>query len=555
MIEKNYFAPQVGCFTDGVFYRKIMEQARDIMLVIRQDGIIIDANQAALDAYDYSIEEIRKLHVHDLRPSETHAEISVQMKMAQLCGILFRTVHIRRNGQCFPVEVSARRVRFENGEALVSIIRDITKTVAMEAALKESEEKFRLLVENLYTGVYLIKKNRFVYVNPSTQKITGYDEAELLHMNFWEIVHPVQRDEVRVRGIRRQEGYEEPAAYIMHIRRKDGENRWCEMVVVRRELAGSVTLIGLLHDVTDRVKAEEMLAIKEKQYRLLAENAWDVIWTIDKEWRFTYVSPSIMRLQGYAPEEILYRNMFDIVVPDFRPAVAKHFRQLLSNGEIGNQERICEFQILHKSGIPIWVEVSTNLLHDDDTVNGLLCVSRDVTERKRMQDELLRLATTDELTGVVNRAQFMKLGNQEMERSLRYGRMFSLLFVDLDYFKRINDTYGHKVGDQTLIWFANSMRAMLRDFDVLGRLGGDEFAILLPETNARDAFQIGERLRKALTADSLPVGDNENIAITVSIGVAAREENDLLFDELLKKADAALYKAKRLGRNCVQIEN
>lgn len=428
--------------------------------------------------------------------------------------------------------------------------------IAMESSLKECEKKFRLLVENLYTGVFLTEKNRFIYVNPSMQQITGYGEAELLQMNFWEIVHPDQRNEVRNRGLRRQQGFAEPTDYIMHIRRKDGENRWCEMVAVWGEWAGNLTLIGLLHDVTSRVKAEELLAIREKQYRLLAENVWDVIWTIDLEGRFTYVSPSISRLQGYTPEEVLYQNMLDIVAPDFHQTVVKHFQQLLSGGQINSQERMLEFQLVHRNGTLLWIEASANLLRDDNgEVMGLLGVSREITERKRLQEELLRLATTDELTGAVNRAQFMKIGNQEVERSSRYNRSLSLLFVDLDYFKQVNDTYGHKVGDQTLIWFAGFIRGMLRDFDVLGRLGGDEFAVLLPETNANNALQIAERLRKALAGAHLAINESESISVTASIGIAAREKYDVLLEELLKKADAALYKAKKLGRNCVQIEN
>lgn len=537
------------------FYRNIMEQARDIILVLLPDGTILDANQAALDAYGYSSDELRARTIYELRATETREEIDAQLRKAKTAGILFRTFHLRRDGAPFPVEVSSRRVDLGGGEVLVSIIRDITETVAIEIALSEGEEKFRLLVENLRTGVFMVQKDQFVYVNPSTQRITGFDEAELLKMNFWEIVHPDQREEVRQRGIRRQQGFSEPTSYIMHIQRKNGDDKWCEVVVARPIWAGIVTLIGLLHDVTDRLRAEERLAISEKKYRLLAENVGDVIWTIDLKGNFTYISPSIQRTYGFAPEELLNRKMLDLVADEFRPVVEEHFRELLAGEQQESHSRMPEFQMLHRNGSRLWVEVRINQLKDDDAqVSGLLGIARDITDRKRLQEDLVRLATIDDLTGSVNRSRFMELGNQEIERANRYNRPFSLMFVDLDYFKQINDTFGHKAGDLTLIWFADLVRKEIRNTDILGRLGGDEFAVLLPETELDQASLVAERIRATLESQKLPVGETDQVSLTVSIGVASREKTSLTLEDLLKKADAALYHAKRLGRNRVQID-
>lgn len=542
-------------FINTTFYRNIMKQARDIILVLLPDGTILDANQAALEAYGYTSGELCARTVHDLRAPGTRMEVEEQLQQARETGVLFRTFHRRRDGISFPVEVSSQCVRMESGEALVSIVRDITQTVALEATLAEGEEKFRLLVENLRTGVFMVQRDKFIYVNPSTQRITGFDEAELLTMNFWEIVHPAQRDEVRERGIRRQQGFSELPSYIMHIRRKDGGSKWCEVVVARQKWGGSVTLIGLLHDMTDRLLAEERLAISEKKYRLLAENVGDVIWTVDHTGHITYISPSVQRVHGYAPEELLNRKILDLVAPEFRPLVEKRFNALLAGNEQDAKSKMSEFLMLHRNGGRLWVEARINQLKDGDMeAGGLLGIARDITERKRLQEDLVRLATIDELTGAVNRFRFMEMGKQEMERANRYNRPISLMFVDIDHFKQINDTFGHKAGDQTLTWFAGLVRKELRNSDVLGRLGGDEFAVLLPETGLSEAVQVAERIRATLEEQKLPVGENERVALTISAGVASRDKAADSLDDLLKKADAALYRAKRLGRNFVQTD-
>jgi len=553
MTEKNECNPEG--FADGAFYRKVIDQARDIILVVNPNGDILDANQAAVDAYGYSAAELCLLRIHDLRAPETRDIVESQMNRALQEGILFRTFHLRRSGERFSVEVSSRQVRFSDQEAIVSVIRDITAAVAVETALQESEEKFRLLVENIHTGVFIFDKQRFIYVNPPMYIITGYSEAELLAMNFWDIIHAGQRDLVRDRGLRRLEGIDEPSSYLMRVNRKDGETRWCEVTAMRQQWAGKAMVIGLLYDVTDRSKAEEMLAASEMRYRMLAENVGDVIWTINFERQFTYVSPSVTQQLGYAPQELLYCNILDIVHPEFHAVALENFKRMAADKPSSERGGVFELQLVRRDGSRLWAEISANLLRDDGgRLIGLLGVSRDIATRKQLQEELVRLATIDGMTGAINRNYFMELAGQEMERSLRHRHQLSLLFVDIDHFKEINDTYGHRAGDEMLNWFAGLVRETVRDYDILGRMGGDEFAVLLPETATDAALQIAERLRQTVENSRLAIDAGQAIAVTVSIGITSREDSDKTFEELLKKADVALYRAKNLQRNCVQVE-
>ena len=167
-----------------------------------------------------------------------------------------------------------------------------------------------------------------------------------------------------------------------------------------------------------------------------------------------------------------------------------------------------------------------------------------------MRSELRRLATTDSLTGVFNRRQFFDKAREEFKRHRRYGHTFVLLLMDLDHFKKINDTYGHPVGDAVLQLFVASCRQVLRQTDIFGRTGGEEFCAILPETRASDAFQVADRLRVRVAGTAIPVEDGA-AQFTVSIGLTELQPADESLRSTIRRADRALYAAKGGGRNRV----
>jgi len=175
----------------------------------------------------------------------------------------------------------------------------------------------------------------------------------------------------------------------------------------------------------------------------------------------------------------------------------------------------------------------------------------DITERKKMEEELRKLATTDPLTGVNNRRRYNEISERELTRCKRYKHPLCVLMLDADHFKNINDTYGHDAGDQVLQTLADICQRELRDVDVLGRFGGEEFTVTLPETTIETALEAAERLRAALAETRILLEDGRELSFTVSIGAAALENEDESLSGLLNKADAALYKAKKGGRNQV----
>jgi diguanylate cyclase (GGDEF)-like protein len=191
------------------------------------------------------------------------------------------------------------------------------------------------------------------------------------------------------------------------------------------------------------------------------------------------------------------------------------------------------------------------LRDEHSVVTHFVCLQRDLTVQKRVQDELYRLATTDPLTNIANRRAFFERGAIEVDKARRYSRPLSLVMFDIDHFKRLNDTYGHESGDVVLKGVASRALGILRQVDLLGRLGGEEFAVALPETSAKRAGEVAERLRLQIAANPYHLPNGEAFT-SASFGVATLGSSHDTLETLLRRADEALYRAKGGGRNRVE---
>ncbi|WP_295388351.1 diguanylate cyclase [uncultured Thiodictyon sp.] len=299
----------------------------------------------------------------------------------------------------------------------------------------------------------------------------------------------------------------------------------------------------------ERRRAEEQLRISEERLRLLADNLVDNIWTMDPEHRLTYINPSIEYLAGFTVDEYLRLSLGQQVAPGSVATAAAYFNYLddcIATGVPAEPFR-GEMELLCKDGSTIWTEITARpLLGSDGRLIELAGVTRDIRQRKFIEIELNRHAATDVLTGAWNRRYFEQTVADEMKRVARRGEPLSLVLLDIDHFKSINDRFGHLSGDQVLVQLCQLVRAHLRAADVFARWGGEEFVILLPHCQAADAGRLAEQLR-ALIADHpfSAVG-----TVTCSFGVAQRRPAETR-DAWLKRADDALYAAKAGGRNRV----
>ncbi len=212
-------------------------------------------------------------------------------------------------------------------------------------------------------------------------------------------------------------------------------------------------------------------------------------------------------------------------------------------------ERDCDVKHLDAEGNEQWFTIRIRAFRHGSGRHALIAHA-DITRLKRAELELRQLAITDGLTQVANRRHFDERIQEEVDRSQRYGRPLVLLLLDIDHFKKVNDTYGHPAGDAVLRRVADICRASIRALDLVARFGGEEFAILLPETDIPGALQLAERIREDIAALPVTYGPN-TIQVTASLGVAATENGDRSSEQLLKAADEMLYAAKQGGRNQV----
>ncbi|PGH54110.1 hypothetical protein CRT60_30270 [Azospirillum palustre] len=306
-----------------------------------------------------------------------------------------------------------------------------------------------------------------------------------------------------------------------------------------------------------RKRLEEELRLSEERLQGIIGLAQDAILTTDADLNITLFNRAAESLFGYDADDILGRPLSLLIPERFRADHDVHIANFSASqvqAQVMTNRR--EVQGLTADGREFPAEVSIAKLHH---AHGLLftAVIRDVSERKRVESELRRMATTDPLTGLNNRRRFLELAEVEMARLRRYGRPVSVLMLDIDRFKAINDSHGHAIGDRALVRLAEICRGELRDTDHIGRLGGEEFAIILPETPLAAAGEVAERLRHRLALADVPLDPADHgqgcIRMTVSIGVAMSGEDDACIERALGRADRALYEAKAAGRNRVVI--
>ena len=315
-----------------------------------------------------------------------------------------------------------------------------------------------------------------------------------------------------------------------------------EMETLRRRLA------DLERENADLRAMEKELCASEQKYRLIADYSGDCLWTVDMATlRFTYVSPAVRKIYGSTPEETMGQDIANVMPPHSLETVTKILEEELAletNGADPGRTRVIEIEEYRKDRSIVWIENVLSFLRDDQKRPvAILGVSRDVTERRRLTEELRVLAITDPLTGVFNRRHFMEELHREMGRSNRYGVPFSLIMLDVDHFKAVNDRFGHEAGDRVLAGMVELIRKRLRVSDILARWGGEEFTIIAVNTNLQRATMLADDLLKQLQNRLFP----EVGALTASFGVTQYRDSESA-DAVLTRVDNLMYQAKEEGR-------
>ncbi len=317
--------------------------------------------------------------------------------------------------------------------------------------------------------------------------------------------------------------------------------------LVKGQFEGGTIRRAIRYAITRRT-LEEQVRLSEERLKGIIELAHDGIVVIDEGYRITLFNPAAERLFGYPAAEVLGRSL-DLLLPDRVIEPHRRFLGEFARDLTGSRAMTDRPAVTGKrsDGTEFAAEISISQF-SSPTGRQFTATVRDITERRRAEDELRRLALTDALTGAANRRHFMERAAFEFARMRRYGNPVSLVMLDVDHFKRVNDTYGHAAGDAALILLVKCCRALLRDTDLVGRLGGEEFALLLPDSTDEDAFLVAERVRLNL-ADLEIAAEGSAFGFTVSMGVACCKPGDTSIEQTIGRADRALYRAKAEGRD------
>ncbi len=307
----------------------------------------------------------------------------------------------------------------------------------------------------------------------------------------------------------------------------------------------------LAQEMEERKSIEEALRQSEERYRMIADNSTDVIWTLNMETRFTYISPSVKQLLGYTPEEMLTFDISKVLTPESLKIASDVILEEFERDKKTNLDgpiyktRNTELEQVHKGGDVIWTEVNTRFIRDNEkNIVGILGVTRDISSRKKSEQDLIYMAYHDPLTGLYNRKAFYEQLDKDIKYCRRYGGGLALLLLDLNKFKNVNDTHGHHVGDLLLKAVSDRLQKVLRETDQIARLGGDEFTVILKTPDKIETQQVVNRINSELASayelDGLVLDD-----LSASIGMAIFPEDGDNIDELVRTADTAMYEAKK----------
>jgi diguanylate cyclase (GGDEF)-like protein/PAS domain S-box-containing protein len=445
-----------------------------------------------------------------------------------------------------PIFDDDRAFRGYRGSAIdiTARIRAERRVARLQSAIENLDELFVLWDE---ADRLVVCNARFREMNAAVAETTepGAGVQDHIHAALQAGLYPEAKGREADWFAERMRRHANPGAPVP-VARQDG--RWI-LVGEHRLPDGSTATIST--DITEQKRAELALAEHHAVLRAALETIPDGVQVLDDDLRMVSWNDQlfdVMELEGPA------------ILDDENPGEAL-LQALAKRGEFGHGDldALLESQrALMRATVPVrderqlvsgrWIECRRSPISG----GGYLTIYRDVSESKRLQSELEHLASTDALTGVPNRRAFVERAARELERASRYGRAVSLLLLDVDRFKSVNDNHGHPAGDAVLQRVAEVCCETLRACDTFGRIGGEEFAAVLPETDAAGAARTAERLRASIAASSTQVPQG-SLRVTVSIGVAPCAEGEAGLEGVLVRADEALYEAKAAGRNRVVV--
>lgn len=537
---------------------------QDAVLVIDRDGTYQKVAPTNSNKRYLQPEDVVGKKLTDFFPADV---------VKRFLGVIQQVLETQKTVQVeYKLEVKGQSPWFESSvspmdaNSTIWVARDISERKQVEAKLHLQSAALEAAANTILITDH---KGIIQWANSSFGSLTGFDPKEAIGKNPGLLTKSGKHD---------REFYKDLwdtilSGKIWHNelinRRKDGSLYFEEMTITPlRNFEGEIShFIAVKQDITERKQVEEALIKSEQQYRTLFENMPIGLYRTSADGRILDANIALINMFAYPDRSTLLAMRAEDLYAD--PELNNKFKSVISEkGMLSAFES--EFRRYDQQ--TFWAEDYVHVIRDE-AGNPLYFEGSliNITDRRKAEDDLRQanqslqlahselqqmflheqvLARTDSLTGQTNRRYFFEIAMREFDVSIRYHRPLTIILFDIDGFKHVNDTFGHAIGDTLLIQVAQATATQVRSVDVLARYGGDEFIILLPETNAEQAFLIAERVRESVAITRMET-ENSPFVVTLSVGVAeiVYEPYDMSIEDVIRRADEALYKAKKNGRN------
>ncbi|PSL40230.1 PAS domain S-box-containing protein/diguanylate cyclase (GGDEF)-like protein [Planomicrobium soli] len=434
---------------------------------------------------------------------------------------------------------------------ILAIVRDVTERERAKRALIETKEKLEVFWENATDPVFFINtEGEILKVNSAFEETFEYSEKEVLSRKG-SIVPQNMKAAASTLVKKIMEGETVNSHETIRLTKSGNPlNIISSYTPVRNANRDIIGATIFYKNVTELKKAEKDLQKSQEKYKLITESAFDIITLIDPAGLIEYVSPSNEKILGY-PDSAYIGNPFTTNV---HPEDAFGLIETVTSLMEGDKPATIEVRFQHQDGQWIWMEVSPTPVLTDGNVTQVLTIARDITERKRLQDKIAKMAFFDHLSGIPNRRTFDNRLQAAIQQADRSGKKVAVLLMDGRKFKQINDRFGHDTGDAVIKEMAIRLQAAVRPVDTAARLGGDEMGVVLPELDSLDLAE--ETAKRILASYEEPFTFNGyDIKMGAGIGISLYPDHTANEKQLIKFADLALYEAKKVDRDEYIIYN
>jgi len=542
-------------------YHTLFEDNHAVMLLVDPaTGTVVDANAAAVNFYGYSRERLMLMRMPDLEALPQEEVFDEMRRASEERRSFFRLRHRLGSGEIRDVEVYTAPIEVRDRNLLYSFVYDVTDRRHAEAALRETEARYRTLVEQVPAITYMdsvLKDDPTdvtpTYISPQLESVLGYTPEEwLADEDLWtKLVHPDDRAEVaRIGDATRVAGGPFSAEYRMI--RRDGRIVWIResSVLIRDEAGNPRFWQGIMLDVTEQKIAEQAVRASERRFRATFDGSAVGTARVDLDGGILEANRALGDLLGRRVEDFAGVRLGDFVHPDDRETVDAQFGPL-ARGDVDHYE--ADRRYVREDGETIWVHAAVSLVRNEEgAADFVIVMLADVTVRKLVEEELSHRALHDPLTGLPNRDLLYDRLGMTLARMPRQEAAAAVLFLDLDRFKDVNDTFGHAAGDRLLAAVARRLEGSLRPSDTVSRFGGDEFVVLCEDIAGEDgamiaAWRVLQSLARPFMLEEAEVYVEASLGVAIAMGARQRPE------QLIREADAAMYRAKELGRNRVVV--